>query len=267
MNAKTKVIAEVASNHGGDIQLAKQFIRVAAECGADYVKFQSWQGKNLRRDDSQYDWFVRSELSDKAHLELMEECAVRGIQFLTTCFETERVGFLASLGLKEIKVGSADTASYGMLRELRKHFDHILVSTGMATEEEVRGAVAILQGKPFTLMHTVSLYPTPPEHANMRRMHWLRQFTQSVGYSDHTVGIEAIKLAIAMGAGYVEKHFCLSRQGPGRAMPWDMTPQELEEMVQFTYQVETILGRGQLPILPELDAARKRFIGRFGDNR
>lgn len=267
MSARTKVIAEVASNHGGDIQLAKQFIRVAAECGADYVKFQSWQGKNLRRDDPQHDWFVRSELSDKAHSELMEECERRGIQFLTTCFETERVGFLTSLGLKEIKVGSADTGSYSMLRELRKHFDYILVSTGMATEDEVRGAVAILQEKPFTLMHTVSLYPTPPEHANMRRMNWLRQFTQSVGYSDHTIGIEAIKLAIAMGAGYAEKHFCLSREGPGRAMPWDMTPQELKEVVQFTYQVETILGREQLPILPELDAARRRFIGRFGDNR
>ena len=267
MGTRTKVIAEVASNHGGDIKLAKQFIRVAAECGADYVKFQSWQGKNLRPDDSQYDWFIRSELSDKAHLELMEECRVRGIRFLTTCFEAERVPFLASLGLKEIKVGSADTGSYRMLGKLRQHFEHILISTGMATEDEVRGAAAVLEGKAFTFMHTVSLYPTPVAQANVRRMHWLRQFTPSIGYSDHTVGVQAIKLSIAMGADYVEKHFCLSREGAGRAMPWDMTPKELEEVVRFTHEVETLLGNEQLPVLPELADARKRFIGRFGNNR
>lgn len=267
MSTKTKVIAEVASNHGGDIQLAKRFIRVAAECGADYVKFQSWQGKNLRPDDPQYDWFIRSELSDKGHLELMEECQARGIQFLTTCFEAERVRFLASLGLKEIKVGSADTGSYRMLRELRGHFERILISTGMATEDEVRGTAAVLEGQAFTLMHTVSLYPTPVAQANLRRMKWLRQFTPSVGYSDHTIGTGAAKLAIALGADYVEKHFCLGKQGPGRAMVWDMTPQELEEIVTFAREAETLLGDEHLMLTAELQAARRRFIGRFGDNR
>lgn len=267
MSARTKIIAEVSSNHGGDIKLAKEFIRVAAECGADYVKFQSWQAKNLRRDDSQYDWFVRSELSDEAHLELMEECEKRGISFLTTCFEAERVEFLASLGLEEIKVGSADTGSFRMLRELRNRFRHIILSTGMATEDEVRQATSILASGPFTLMHTVSLYPTSAEQANLRRIHWLRQLTQSVGYSDHAIGTEAVKIAIAMGASYVEKHFCLGRNGPGRAMPWDMTPEELKEIVKFARQAEILSGEEKLPMIPEIETARRRFIGRFGDNR
>lgn len=264
---RAQVIAEVASNHGGDQRLAKEFIRLAAEAGADFVKFQSWQARHMSPNDPQYEWFVRSELSDAAHYELIEECGRQGIQFLTTCFEVERVPFLASLGISTIKVGSADTSSLRMLRLLREHFEHVILSTGMATNEEVRNAVEVLRGRPYTLMHTVSLYPTPPDRVRLRRMLWLRQFTPSAGYSDHSVGLDAVKIAIAAGAAYVEKHFCLSRNGPGRVMPWDMTPEELEEIVRFSRMGEPIMGEEQLPITDELLAARARYIGRFGDNR
>jgi sialic acid synthase SpsE len=264
---RTKLIAEVASNHGGDLALAKEFIRAAAESGADFVKFQSWQSARMRPDDAQYDWFRRSELSDDAHLELIGECRERQIGFLTTCFDLARVDYLASLGMSTIKVGSADTTSYRMLAALRPRFSHVILSTGMATDDEVRRAVSVLASGSFTLMHTVSLYPTPIDCVGLRRMRWLSSFTESVGYSDHTIGLEAAEVAIAMGARYVEKHLCLGKNGPGRVMAWDMTPTELAELARFADQVETLAGTEDLPMTAELVAARERFIGRFGDDR
>lgn len=263
---RTKIIAEVASNHGGDIKIAKEFIKVAADIGVDYVKFQSWQFKNLRPEDSQAEWFKKSELSDSDHYELIAECRKRKVEFLTTVFEVGRVGFLASLGLQEIKVGSADTASYQLLRKLKGHFKHIIVSTGMATEEEICQAAKILKEN-FTFVHAVSLYPTPCEKANLSKIDWLRKFTPSVGYSDHSLGIEAVKIAIARGVSYIEKHFCLSRSGPGRVMPWDATPEEFIQLVEYAHTVDTILGSGNLNLDEEISKARIISIGRFGDNR
>jgi N,N'-diacetyllegionaminate synthase len=264
---RTQIIAEVASNHGGDLELAKQYIRAAAGHGADVVKFQSWQARHMSKDDSQYDWFLKSELSDEAHLELMAECKTRGVGFMTTCFDVGRVEFLASLGLQDIKVGSADTASYRMLKALRSRFHHVILSTGMATDEEVRTSCDILSGGAFTLMHTVSLYPTPPERAHLRRLRWLETLSRSVGYSDHLVGLDAVKQAIDYGVRYVEKHFCLSRSGPGRVMPWDMTPSDIEELRRFAEHADVLAGDTALPLDETLNSARTRFIGRFGDNQ
>lgn len=267
MVTKTKIIADVASNHGGDINLAKEFIRIAAEIGVDYIKFQSWQVKNLRRDDLQYNWFVRSELSNEAHYELMEECNRRGIKFLTTCFSIDRIDFLVSLDLETIKIASPDAGSFRMLEEMRGRFKHIIISTGMTYEDELRKTVQVLEGQRFTLLHSVSLYPTPLERINMARMGWLRQFTPSVGYSDHSVGIEAAKIAIVLGAEYVEKHFCLGKNGPGRVMPWDATPEEMEELVRYKDLFVEMMGSGNFDPSIEERESRKRFIGRFGDNR
>lgn len=265
--ARTQIIAEVASNHGGNLALAKDFIRAAADHGADFVKFQSWQAKNLRQDDPQHDWFVRSELSDEAHFKLMDHCRGCGVRFLTTCFEITRVDFLASLGLEVVKVGSADTAAYRMLRLLRSRFEHVIISTGMATDDEVEKAAHILAGGPYTLMHAVSLYPTPPARANLRRLHWLGRLSPSTGYSDHLIGIDAVKQAIDMGVHYVEKHFCLGRNGPGRVMPWDMTPVDLRELRRFAEAAEVMAGVEQLPLNEDLTASRTRFVGRFGNNQ
>jgi N,N'-diacetyllegionaminate synthase len=264
---RARIIAEVASNHGGDLQLARQFIRAAADHGADIVKFQSWQARLMSADDTQYDWFVKSELTDDAHYELIEECSRSGIQFMTTCFDVGRVEFLASLGMSDIKVGSADTASYRMLKELRRNFRHVILSTGMATDEEVKTSCDILCDGAFTLMHTVSLYPTPPEKAHLNRLHWLGTLSRSVGYSDHLIGVDAVKQAIDMGATYVEKHFCLSRSGPGRVMPWDMTPADVEELRKFAEHAEVLNGSQDLPLDESLISARGRFVGRFGNNQ
>jgi N,N'-diacetyllegionaminate synthase len=267
MRIKTKIIAEVASNHGGDIKLAKEFVRIAADTGADYVKFQSWQASKLSKDDPQYDWFKQSELTDEAHYELLEECKKRKINFLTTVFDTERINFLKDLGIDEIKVASPDLSSYRMLHELKGNFPHIIVSTGMHYKKEIEKAADILTGSNFTFMHCVSLYPTPPDKVNLAGMQWLRKFTQSVGYSDHTIGTEVVKLAITQGASYIEKHFCLGKYGPGRVMQWDATPEQMEEIITYAETVHTIFGEDTDDLSEEEKKARQRFVGRFGNNR
>ena len=267
MKLKAKIIAEVSSNHGGDLKIAKEFIRVAASIGVDYVKFQSWQAKKVRKDDPQYEWFCKAEISDEAHYELIEECEKRNIKFLTTCFDIERIEFLSKLGLKEIKVGSADCASFRMIKELSEKFEHLIISTGMHYQEEIAETAKMLKTKNFTFLHCVSLYPSPPERVCLRRMDWLRQFTPSVGFSDHCIGIEAVKLAIARGADYVEKHFTLGKGKCPRTNIWDATPDEFEKIVKFRDECSILLGDEEWKISDEENEARKRFIGRFGDNR
>ena len=269
MPKTVKIIAEVASNHGGDMELAKEMVRAASEAGADYFKVQSWQARTLRdrEADPQYQWFIKAELSDEDHYELMEECRKNGIQFLTTYFDAGRASFLDRLGIKEIKIGSPDLSSRRMLLALKDNCEHIIISTGLALAEEVGEAAQLLSGVKLTLMHCVSMYPVPPEKVNLRRMDWLRQFTPSVGYSDHCVGIEAVKLAIARGANYVEKHFSLGEKRGCRYSPWDATPQELTEVVDFAESCQLMLGEGSNDHAEEVLQARERYIGRWGDNR
>ncbi|MFH2012803.1 MAG: N-acetylneuraminate synthase family protein [Pseudomonadota bacterium] len=263
---KTKIIAEVASNHGGDINLAKEYIRIAAQIGVDYIKFQSWQISKLSKDDSQYDWFKQSELKDDDHYELIEECKNNNITFLTTVFDTDRIEFLKGLGIEEIKVASPDLSSYRMLSSLKDSFKHLIVSTGMHYKEEVQKAADILKDSNFTFMHCVSLYPTPPDKTNLEKMQWLKKFTNSVGYSDHTVGTEVVKFAISQGASYIEKHFCLGKYGPGRVMPWDADPYEMEEIVKYAEMANMLLGKDTDDLTEDEKSSRQRFIGRFGDN-
>jgi N,N'-diacetyllegionaminate synthase len=265
---RTQIIAEVTSNHGGDMGLAREFITRAAEAGADYIKFQSWRASTVRGGaaDPQYDWFVKSELSDADHERLIAECARHRIGFMTTCFDIGRVEFLASLGLDAIKVGSPDLTSRRMLEALRERFPHVIVSTGVGTDDEVAQAAEWLAGGKFTFLHCVSLYPMPAAVAHLKRMEWLRRFTASVGWSDHAEGLAVAKVAIAAGASHVEKHFCLGRNGPGRSMAWDATPGQIEELVKYASEVETLMGDESHPQTPDLAAAKARFIGRWGDN-
>jgi sialic acid synthase SpsE len=262
---RTKIIAEVSSNHGGDIGLAKEFIRVAASLGLDYVKFQSWQVGTLRDGpaDPQFGWLSKAELSDAAHRELLEECQKQGIAFLTTVFHPARVSFLKSLGLAEIKVGSGEALNGSLLRAVKGGFQNVMISTGLALDHEVLEIVEIMKGSPVTLFHCVSLYPLPVSKVNMVRMDWLKKLCPRVGYSDHTVGLEAAKMAIDRGASLVEKHFCLGRSGPGRVNDWDATPDEMAGLREYAERGEKMMGDGGVALDAELSEARRLYLGRF----
>ena len=191
--AKTQLIAEIGANHGGNMDLAISMIEGAAASGADWVKFQSWRAKTLPEGAPGYDFYQQAQLSDDDHRRLIAACKANNVKFLTTCFDRGRVGFLGSLGLSTIKIASPDLTSHAMLKDLRAQFDHMIVSTGMSHDKEIEETAALLKDTSFTFLHCVSLYPTPLDRVNLSRMDWLRQFTPSVGFSDHTLGTDAPK--------------------------------------------------------------------------
>mgnify|MGYP001209335220 CR=1 FL=1 len=272
---RTRIVAEVASNHAGSLPLAKEFIRIAAAVGADCVKFQSSRYEDLsRREDPQADWVRMTSLSDDAHRELIDTCRAHKIGFLTTCFSRTRVPFLTSLGMDEIKVASPDLMSFPLIELLSASFRHIIISTGLHTCAEIRQATAFLTRKRInaTLLHSVSIYPTPPEKAFMGKFLWLRTIYPHVGYSNHVPGTEAAKFAIAQGAEIVEVHFKLGKFGPGRATEWDLTPEELHDLIEYRNLIEKLTGKQEWLedasfLFPEELAGRDRFIGRWVDNR
>ena len=268
---RTRIVAEIGANHLGDMGLAEAMIRAAADAGADMVKCQSWQARKLRKDfpdfEKTFERHQRTELSDDDHRRLIDICKRHGVEFLTTCFDIERVEFLASLGLKTIKVASPDCGSLKLLDRLMEAFDHLIISTGMSTDDEVLAMIERTRGHRVTILHCVSLYPTPPERVNMERMLWLRSLDVPVGFSDHTLGTEAAKLAIALGAELVEKHFTLSRRLPGKDQSVSGEPPEFVKLCQWAEAVERLRGSAHPGLSDEETALRHVYMGKWGDNR
>lgn len=272
---KTRIIAEIASNHQGNMLLAKKFIQTASATGIDCVKFQSSRHEDLiNLDDPQIEWIKDTSLSDEAHFELMDECRKNGVQFLTTCFSIGRIEFLASLGLKEVKVASPDLLSFSMIEKLGENFTHLIISTGMHTKKQIKTAIDFLTKNKInaTLLHAVSLYPTPLDRNFMNKFLWLKDNYPHVGYSHHCSNIEPIKFAIANGAEIVEAHFKLGENGPGRAMPFDMLAGDFEELVRYRKILADVLGKEEWLddedfLFPDERKAAERFIGRWGDNK
>lgn len=274
----SKIIAEIASSHNGDINLGKAMIRAAAETGVDYVKFQSWQAQHVADTDPDRERYKSLELTDEAHYVYKRECESNNVTFLTSIFDRRRIPFLKKLGLDIVKIPSTYCSSPDMLRACRKYFAKIILSVGMSNPEEVRQAVQLLQGHDVTLLHCVSLYPVPPEKVNLRRMVWLKSLAPRWGLSDHSHGADAAKVAIAMGAHYVEKHFTLSKylpQIPHRTSDAESAqlitthsiadePAVFREICAWRDQVNILMGTGQIDMLPEELAVRKKYVGRLG---
>ena len=277
-NSKIKIIAEIASSHNGDIELGKKMIREAAKTGVDIVKFQSWQSKNVNEKDPDKKRYESLELSNEAHLILKEECEKNGVEFMTSCYDAERIPFLKELGLKKIKIASTDLKAFSFLKKIRDNFEEVIVSTGMSTKEEIEQAVDILKTGEFTIMHCVSMYPCPLERANMGKLLWLKTLTPNIGYSDHTEGIEAPIFSMGMGARYIEKHFTLDKNMPqtahtvGEGLKPITThmiasePEIFKQICDWRDKYVIALGSGSLELLPEEEKTREKYTGRLGKN-
>lgn len=265
MTQKTLIIAEAGVNHNGDLELARQLIDVAAEAGADLVKFQTfradrlatrtadraaYQALNTGLEETQYDMLKRLELSPQAHLELVRHCARRQIGFFSTAFDLESVDFLVSLGQTLFKVPSGEITNYPYLRHIGRLKKSVILSTGMATLSEIEAAIDVLEhaGTPrsdMTVLHCTTSYPTVMTDVNLRAMQSIKTaFGVQVGYSDHTVGIEVAVAAVALGATIIEKHFTLDRNLPGPDHKASLEPGELGQLVRSVRNVEQALGDG-----------------------
>lgn len=261
---RTFIIAEAGVNHNGSVSIAKQLIDAAAYAGVDCVKFQTFKAENIvtkyaqkanyqqrnmdNGSDSQYAMLKKLELSYDAHLELMQHCKIKGIQFLSTAFDLDSIQFLESLNLEFWKIPSGEITNYPYLRQIAKSGKKIILSTGMATLTEISDAIAVLEKfgtskDKITLLHCTTEYPAPKDEINLRAMGTLQEhFGLPVGYSDHTKGIEIPVAAVAMGACVIEKHFTLDRNMEGPDHKASIVPDELAQMVQYIRNVEVALG-------------------------
>ncbi|GEP42496.1 N-acetylneuraminate synthase [Brevifollis gellanilyticus] len=270
------IIAEAGVNHNGDLELARQLVRTAAESGADAVKFQTFQAKHLVTSDapqaayqaensgiteSQFDMLKRLELPLEAFAELSRYCQELGIMFMSTAFDEESADFLAALGMSIFKIPSGELTNLPLLRHIARHGKPMIVSTGMGTLDEVFEAVDAIRSAgndQITVLHCVTNYPAPPETVNLRAMDVMRTaLGVPIGYSDHTMGIEASVIAVAAGAQVIEKHFTLDCNMPGPDHKASLEPADLTEMVRSIRRVEVLLGTGQKqPSQTELDVAK-----------
>jgi N,N'-diacetyllegionaminate synthase len=265
---KVIIIAEAGVNHNGDMQLAKRLIEVAAEAGADFVKFQTfkadklvskkakkaaYQNKNIGgEEDSQYSMLKNLELSHENHLELVSHCRNQNIYFFSTAFDVDGVQYLAGLDLAVFKSPSGEITNFPYLRELAKTGKPIILSTGMASLGEIEDALRVLmengcKRERITVLHCNTEYPTPMEDVNLKAMNTIRNaFGVAVGYSDHTLGIEVPVAAVALGATVIEKHFTLDRNLPGPDHKASLEPAELKAMVTAIRNTElAIIGSGR----------------------
>lgn len=258
------IIAEAGVNHNGSLAMAKEMARVAKECGADVVKYQTavpelvvsrfaekadYQKKTTGEGESQLDMVRKLHFDFAAHKELKEYCDSIGIQYLSTPFDIPSVRFLGSLGMPLIKIPSGEITNLPYLEEIGKLKMPVLLSTGMSTLLEIEDAVGVLEenGCPdMTILHCNTQYPTPYEDANLTAMVELfEQFGYPVGLSDHTPGTECAVAATVLGACVVEKHFTLDKNLPGPDQKASLDPTELKALVQAIRHTEAALGDGK----------------------
>lgn len=271
------IIAEAGVNHDGSIEKARRLVDIAAEAGADAVKFQCFTAQRLVcRDapkaayqlrttggESQFEMLRALELSHDAHRDLMNYCQGQGIEFLSSPFDEESARALCAMGLKTIKVPSGELTNLPLLQLIGEACRRVLLSTGMANMEEIRAAIDALLGagtrrEDIVLLHCHTEYPTRFEDANLRAMLTMREaFDLAVGYSDHTTGIEASVAAAALGAQVIEKHFTILRSDAGPDHAASLEPDELASMIQAIRNIEAALGSGEKAPTPAELANRK----------
>lgn len=258
------IIAEAGVNHNGKLDMAKRLVEVAAEAGADAIKFQTFKAEKVvslsapkaayQKDttdptESQLDMVRSLELSYEAFREIKDYCDQKGILFMSTPFDEDSADFLESLNVPVFKIPSGEITNHPLIEYIARKGKPIIMSTGMSYLSEVDKAVRLIQGvgnNQLVLLHCVSNYPANLIDVNLRAMQTLQiAFQVPVGYSDHTLGIEAALAAVALGACVIEKHFTLDKQLPGPDHKASLKPEELRAMVSGIRKVEQAMGDGR----------------------
>lgn len=259
------IIAEAGVNHNGSLELALRLCDAAKLAGVDAVKFQTWKTEKIvgnqtktadyqaintaNSNQTQFDMLKKLELSQEDFKRIQEYCIQIGIDFLSTPDEEDSLQFLVEeLHLPVIKIGSGEVTNIHYLRQIASYRLPVILSTGMSTLSQVAKAYEVLkdEGAPeIILLHCTTNYPCPMEEVNLRAMVTLKNaFHCTVGYSDHTLGIEIPVAAVALGAQVIEKHFTLDRNMDGPDHPASLNPEELKRMVSEIRNVEKALGDG-----------------------
>jgi N,N'-diacetyllegionaminate synthase len=246
------VIAEAGMNHDGSLGNAIRLAEVAAECGADAVKFQLHdpRAETTRnapsppyfQHESRWEYFERTAFTDDQWRMLRDACDRVGIEFLCSVFSLEAVERLEALGVARYKIGSGEVTNLDLVRAAAATRKPLLLTSGMSSWAELDAAVEAA-GEKVTVLQCTSAYPTPPERVGLNVLAEIRErYGKPVGLSDHTPGPYSAFAAVALGATVIEKHFTLSRElyGPDAAL--GLEPGELEDLVEGIREIETMLA-------------------------
>jgi N,N'-diacetyllegionaminate synthase len=259
----TTIIAEAGVNHNGNLDLAKQLVDIAADAGADFVKFQTFKASRLvtqnalkaeyqlsttSKNQSQFEMLNQLELTEEMHESLIAYCKKKKIGFFATAFDIQSLDYLNKLGLDRFKIPSGEITNLPYLRHISSFGKPLILSTGMSTLHEIENALKVLEEnsvsrKNITVLHCNTEYPTPMEDVNLKAMCTIRDtLGVEVGYSDHTLGTEVAIAAVTLGATVIEKHFTTDRnlQGPDHKV--SLEPTELKNMVSSIRNIEKALG-------------------------
>ncbi|SDL89774.1 N-acetylneuraminate synthase [Arthrobacter sp. ov407] len=264
------IIAEAGVNHDGDVAVAHELIDLAADTGANAVKFQTFKPETLVTgsadttpyqkaagfSESQSEMLARLTLPESAWAELRDHSNERGITFLSTPFDYDSALMLAELGVPGLKIGSGELTNTPYLAAIAEFGIPMIVSTGMGTREEIAAALEATAKAPATvLLHCVSAYPAPLEEANLRAIPALRQeFGVEVGWSDHTPGSVTAIAATALGSTLLEKHITTdkTRNGPDHSASLERA--EFADYVRFVREAHLALGDGHKRRMPSEEA-------------
>ncbi|MDD2493581.1 MAG: N-acetylneuraminate synthase [Tissierellia bacterium] len=273
------IIAEAGVNHNGSMENAFRLIEVAAEAGVDYIKFQTFNAEKLvsesakkadyqvqntgNSEESQLQMLKKLELSQEQHHRLIEYCNKKNVQFFSTAFDLDSLEYLKEIGLQVVKIPSGEITNLPYLRKAATLFSEVILSTGMATLDEISDAIKVflsagINKENISILHCNTEYPTPMEDVNLKAMlHIQEVFGTKVGYSDHTLGIEVPIAAVSLGATIIEKHFTLDKNMGGPDHKASLEPGELKAMVTAIRNIEkTISGSG----LKEVSESEKKNI-------
>lgn len=279
------IVAEIGSNHNGDMELCMRLIDGAKAAGADAVKFQSWSKSSLisRAEYERNTRYVAGEnvptleqaveqyqLTPAQHRDVAEYCRTQGIVFFSSCFSPEEVDLLESLDVPAFKIASMDVNHLPLLAYVAQTGRPVVLSTGMATLGEIERALDTLRSNgsgPVALLHCVSIYPSPAEIVHLRQMATLQQaFDVPVGYSDHTLGTAVPLAAMALGACMIEKHFTLDKATDGWDHAISADPDEMQILANGSREIFAALGSAIRSIgAPELEkrkSFRRRAVAR-----
>ncbi|MCQ1539548.1 polysaccharide biosynthesis protein [Methanocalculus taiwanensis] len=261
-NEPPYIIAEIGSNHNGDMDLCRKMIDSAYDCGANAVKFQSWSESSLisraeyarntsyadkeRHFGSLEEMVRRYVFTPEQHVEILDYCMKKGITFLSSCFSQKEVDFLDSLDVCAFKLASMDINNIPLLEYISKKDRPVIVSTGMATLGEIEKAVHILQSGncgPIALLHCIAIYPPDYKTINLHNIKMLEHtFDLPIGFSDHSIGTSIPIASIALGACIVEKHFTIDKSLDGWDHAISADPEELAIIVREGNNVFNSLG-------------------------
>ena len=260
---KTFIIAEAGVNHNGSLKKALKLIDMAASAGANAIKFQTFKAENLATDyapkaeyqkykslkkETQFQMLKKLEFTEAMHNACFKKSKKKKIIFISSAFDMESLNYLKKFKLRYFKVPSGEITNIPYLEVLGKFKKKVILSTGMSNINEIKKAIQtlVLNGTKknnITLMQCTSAYPAPYDEINLNTIATLRNtFKLNIGFSDHSLGIQAGIAAVALGAKVIEKHITLSKKLKGPDHRASLNPQEFKFMAQSIRIVEKILG-------------------------